>query len=162
MALIDYPAVLPFRPLSQGYRVKPHRPHLQTEWDEGSVRKRRRYRKTQVPVTLSLRFKPEEKAVWDLFYQTDLNQGVNRFNLPVYLGDGFKARDVQILDIDEDVDPQTSDWIVSLSLLAFEYPLTDNTALLGVLNYYGFAVFPVFRSFHNAVHEQYPRTTAGL
>lgn len=85
MALASWPAGFPTVPLRDGTGIKKlHQAPIQTEMDDGPVRKRRRSTTTWSELTLRFALTHAQYAEFQVFVRDTLNHGAAAFRMPVW------------------------------------------------------------------------------
>lgn len=86
MADQTYPNLRP--PLIEGYGLDQVDPIARTEFDYGTSRSRRRYKKSKTLIDCLFRFREDEYAVFASWFELTIDGGREWFSLPLRTGDG--------------------------------------------------------------------------
>ena len=86
--MADFPATLP-NALSSGYSGSKTQAFIRTEMEAGSQRQRQRFSTTNQNRTVNWLFTADEMDTFKTFFETDINQGSDFFNISLDLGNGL-------------------------------------------------------------------------
>lgn len=92
-----WPATLP-APLLAGYGVKPDSAVARTDMEAGPARVRRRFTAVPKRVPLACVLDEAQAAAFVTFWESDLADGANWFDLSVNLGSGVVTRSARFLE----------------------------------------------------------------
>lgn len=88
--MIEYPSELPL-PLQNGYEVQtPVDPMLRTTMESGRARQRLNFESAPETVSFTWNFDTNQAAFFRGWYARNLNYGVEWFNMPLQLPEGFR------------------------------------------------------------------------
>lgn len=90
--MIEWPQELNYYAEMGSYNLNPTEPPLRTEFDNGPARVRRRFTKTVPKVNFTVKMTNMEFEVLKSFYFLTLNNGVEWFLIPVFMGDVYVAQ----------------------------------------------------------------------
>lgn len=94
---MDYPNTLP-SPLASSFSGEGFNAFIRTDFDAGPARQRQRFTVTPHRLDVAWRFTPEEMLTFRSFFKTDINLGVNWFNMTLDLGDGMMNYVVRFIE----------------------------------------------------------------
>jgi hypothetical protein len=138
--LIKYPDNLLPLPLLAAHSVHKKSGLLTTKMDSGYARRRRRFNNVPIPVPIQLSMSSDEYAVFEGWFDREVNGGVERFIMPVKTATGIQY---QIAEFDSDgykaVPKSATRWIITAKLLFKKIDLLDPLTT-GLLIEYGYSV----------------------
>lgn len=94
---IPYPTTLPGPELT-GYTLAPNRSCSRAEFESGHDRKRRRYRSVNSTITVEFVFSLAQLQIFKDWYENDLNDGVEWFELNLFNGLGLSPMEARFID----------------------------------------------------------------
>lgn len=138
--LIKYPDnILPL-PLLASHSLDKKSGLTITKMDSGHPRRRRRFKNVPIPVPVQFSMSSDEYAVFESWFDNDINSGVERFIMPIktatgmqyqiaeFEGDGYKAK------------PKSANrWVITAKLLFKKIDLLD-PAITSLLIGYGYSL----------------------
>lgn len=86
--MADFPATLP-NPDSSGYTGSKTQVFIRTEMESGSQRQRQRFTATNQNRAVNWLFTADQMVTFKSFFETDINQGSDFFNINLDLGSGL-------------------------------------------------------------------------
>jgi hypothetical protein len=86
--MADFPVTLP-KPLASGYSGTKTQAFIRTEMEAGSQRQRKRFSAVNQNRSLNFLFTASEMDTFKDFFETDINQGSDFFNISLDFGNGF-------------------------------------------------------------------------
>ena len=128
MATPVWPATLPHECEASAFTRRPYRGMVATEMEGGNVRLRRRPGDRVETVGWARRFTPTQHAIWAGFLKDTIADGTRQFVMPIWSGEDYQNRLVQIVDggggVSEAVTARGLYTRVGFSLLVFPPEMT--------------------------------------
>lgn len=88
--LVSYPSnILPL-PLLAGHSIQKKAGVISTKMDSGHKRRRRRFKSVPVPVPVKFSFSSDEYAIFESWFEDQINDGADRFIMPVKTATGVQ------------------------------------------------------------------------
>lgn len=128
MPLISWPATLP-APMLDGYKVRPGEAITRTDMDSGPARQRREFTQVSSKVTARWRFRNDQMALFEAWYQHKADEGGEWFTIPLLCGLGLEDHEARFTKQYDAPKRANGGWFVDAELEVRKRPILSEAEL---------------------------------